>query len=377
MIQKDRIVNELIELIRIGSPSKSEAEICKVVTKKLTQISAKVKLDNVGKSFGSNGSNVIAKIEGKKGVPPILLNAHLDTVGQDSNIKPIIKDGVIKSDGSTILGSDDKSGVAIILEVIRVLKENKIPHPPIEVVFTICEEIGLFGAKYLDVSQLDAKYGYALDTGEIDKVTVAAPSHNRIYIKIYGVEAHAGAAPEKGISAIEVASKAIAKLKLGRIDEITTANIGKIAGGTATNIVAGYTEVAAEVRSHSEEKLARVTKEIVKTFKQTAADSKKIVKGKQIVAKVEENVVSEYIKFELSKNAPVVQRILKAGKKLGADIGTLRGGGGSDANIFNKSGIQVAVVGTGMQKVHTKEEFIKVESLLFSANLLLEALRLS
>lgn len=377
MIQKERLVKEFVELLKIGSPSKSEGKICKAVAKKLSQIGAKVELDNAGKCFGSDGSNIIAKIEGKKGIPPVLLNAHLDTVGEDSNIKPIIENEIIKSDGSTILGADDKSGVAIILEIIKVLKEKNIPHPPIEVVFTICEEIGLFGAKNLNLSCLKSKYGYSLDTSEIEKVTNAAPSHNRIYIKIYGVEAHAGVAPEQGISAIEVASKAIAKLKLGRIDAITTANIGKIAGGTATNIVAGYTEIASEARSHSEEKLIRVTKEIIQAFKQATVDSKKIVKGKQITARMEEKVVKEYSKFEIPEGAPVVQRILKAGKKLGVDIGTLRGGGGSDANIFNKKGIQTAVVGTGMQKVHTKEEFIKIESLMLSANILLEALRLN
>lgn len=377
MIQKDRLVDEFVELLKIGSPSKSESALCKVVAKRLTQLGAKVILDNAGKKFGSNGSNIIAKIEGKEGVPAVMLNAHLDTVGQDSDIKPIVSKEVIKSDGTTILGADDKSGIAIILEVIKVFKEHKIPHPPLEIVFTICEEIGLFGAKNLDYSKINAKYGYAFDTGEVDAITTAAPSHNRIYIKVYGIESHAGAAPEKGISAIEVASKAIAKLKLGRIDEITTANVGKISGGTATNIVAGCVEIASEVRSHSEEKLTRVTQEIIKTFKQTAGASKKKIKGKTIRAKVDIKVVSEYSKFELSKNSPVVQKILKAGKKLGANLGTLRGGGGSDANVFNKKGIQTAVVGTGMQKVHTKEEFIKIENLIFSANLLLEALKLN
>ncbi|MDD5529114.1 MAG: M20/M25/M40 family metallo-hydrolase [bacterium] len=377
MINKKRLVDEFIELVKIGSPSKSEGKICKVVAQKLTRLGAKTELGPVGKKFGSNGSNVIARIEGKKGVAPVLLNAHLDTVGEDFNITPIISNGIIKSDGTTILGSDDKSGVAIILEIIKIFKEQKIPHPPIEIVFTICEEIGLFGAKTVDFSKIKAKYGYSLDTGEIENITTAAPSHNRIYLKIFGVESHAGAAPELGISAIEVASKAIASLKLGRIDKISTSNIGKIYGGVATNIIPGYTEIAGEARSHSEEKLKKITQDMLKKFREAVEESEKTVKGKKIIARLEEKVVNEYSKFALSENLPVVQKIIKAGKKLGKNITTLQGGGGSDANVFNKAGIQTAVVGTGMKKVHTKEEYIEIDSLVFSANLLLEALRLN
>lgn len=373
MIQEDRLVNEFIELIKIGSESKKEGKLCQLIEHKLIEIGAKVFKDKAGEQIGSDGSNIIAKIEGISNLPPILLNAHLDTVTPGENVHPIIENGIIKSDGTTILGADDKSGIAIILEVLRVL--TLVKHPPIEVVFTICEEIGLLGAKNLDYSLIDSQYGYSLDTGEIDVLTQGAPSHNRLLVKVYGVESHAGAAPERGISAIEVASRAIAKMRLGKIDDETTANIGKIKGGTATNIVAGYTEIEGEVRSHSEEKLEELTNHIIQMFREEARDSEKVIEDKKLGARIEENITREYTKFFIPTESPIIQRVIKAGKQIGVDIQTKKGGGGSDANIFNERGIQTVLIGTGMQKVHTKQECIKIQDLVLGAKLLLEIVR--
>ena len=372
MINDKRLVDEFIELVKIDSVSKKEGKLTKVLRAKLEQIGAKVFVDDAGKKIGSDGSNIIAKVEGDKNLPTIMLNAHLDTVVPGEDINPIRSEDIIKSDGTTILGSDDKSGIAIILEILKVLKENKIKHPPINVVLTICEEVGLLGVKNLNFSLIDAQMGYSLDTEEIDKLVTRAPSHNTFTIKVYGKEAHAGAEPEKGISAIEVASKAIAKLTLGKIDDETTANIGIIQGGQATNIVTPFVEVKGEVRSHNEHKLEYETQEIIKTFWETARKMKKIIDGKLIFPRTEEKITREYSCYSLGEDEPVVRRALKAGQKLGLEMQTVKTGGGSDANIFNEKGIKTAVLGTGMQKVHTKEEFIKISALILGAKLLLE-----
>ncbi len=375
MIQEKRLVDEFIEFVKIGSESSNEGKFCNIIAEKLRKLGAKVFLDKSGEKIGSNGSNIIAKINGDNNLPTILLNAHLDTVTPGIDIKPIIEDGIIKSDGTTILGADDKSGIAIILEVLRVLNVEKISHPPIEIIFTLSEEIGLLGAKNLDYSLLNAKYGYSLDTHNVRKITTSAPSHNKIYIKIYGVESHAGASPEQGISAIELAGKAISRLKLGRIDEETTSNIGKIKGGTATNIVAGYVEIEGETRSHQEEKLQKETNHIVNVFKDVVQESKKIINGKSIAANIKTEVICEYKKFNLPIESLAVQRVIEAGKRIGLDILSSKGGGGSDANVFNERGIPTCIIGTGMQKVHTKKEFIKVEDLVLGAKLLLEIIK--
>jgi tripeptide aminopeptidase len=375
MIHQERLVSEFIELVKIGSESKREGTLCRVVEQKLRKVGAKVLRDKSGDQIGSNGSNIIAKINGDENLPPLLLNAHLDTVVPGENVHPIREGEVIKSDGTTVLGADNKAGIAIILEVLKVLGEKKIIHPPIDVVFTICEEIGLLGAKELDFSLIDAKYGYSLDGGDIDILIQGAPSQNSIFIKIYGIEAHAGTSPEQGISAIEVAGKAVSRLKLGRIDEETTSNIGKIKGGSATNIVPGYTEIEGEIRSHSEEKLNTWTNQMIKTFNQAANESGKVINNKKLFARIDEKVTRAYTRFYISQEDSVVQNVIKAGSKLKINIQTKRGGGGSDANIFNEHGIKTVIIGTGMQKVHTKQEFVKIKDLVLGGELLLEVLR--
>lgn len=385
VIQESRLIAEFIELIKIGSESKKEGKLCDIVEQKLNELGAKVFRDKSGE-IGSNGWNIIAKIDGNPKLPTILLNAHLDTVAPGENITPIIDDEMIKSDGTTILGADDKSGVAIILEVLRVLISEDLPsrrsgistslqHPPMDIVFTICEEIGLMGAKNLDYSLIDAKYGYSLDTGAIHQIIQGAPSHNRMLVKVYGVESHAGASPEHGISAIEIASKSISKLELGKIDTETTANIGKIIGGSATNIVAGYTEIEGEVRSHNEERLEQITNHILQMFKQEAEGASKFIDGQVVEARIETKVDREYTKFYIPVASTIIQNVIEAGREIGVKIECKIGGGGSDANIFNEKGIETLVIGTGMQKVHTKQEFIKTSDLILGAKLLLEILQ--
>ena len=272
MVNKERLAETFKALVEIDSVSKEESNISNKIKELLESMGARTFVDGAGHESGSDTGNLIARLEGNTPAPPLLLNAHMDTVEPGRGVTVVFKDGLFTSDGDTILGADDKSAIAIILEAVRVLQENDLPYGPLELVFTICEEIGLLGAKNLDFSRITATYGFALDATDTEGIVTRAPSANRLEFKVHGKDAHAGAAPEKGINAISLASKAIAKLEMGRIDDETTCNIGVIEGGTATNIVPNLVTVKGEVRSHDEAKLDRLTDEIVASFKEVVTN---------------------------------------------------------------------------------------------------------
>ena len=369
MINRDRLLNTFLELVRTGSESLDEREVLEKIKTILNNLGIPYKEDNAGEKIGSNANNLIAYVDGEG--DPILLNAHVDTVKPGKGVEPVIQDNVIRSKGNTILGADDKAGVAAILEVLHVLKEQAIPHPPLNIVFTIAEEIGLYGAKNLDYSLINAKLGYAVD-GTYPLV-VGAPSQNTITVKIKGKSAHAGGAPEEGINAIVIASKAIDSFNWGRIDFETTANVGVIKGGRATNIVPDEVEVRMEVRSHNERKLEFYTNKILEAF-WTAAKGKQI-KGTWCYPQIKEEVHRSYTAFYWDETTPVVRRVIEAGKRLGKEITPKVGGGGSDANIFSEHGIPTVMVGIGGRNLHTTDEEITVDELADGTRLLLEIVR--
>ena len=237
MVNSERLGERFVMLAQTDSVSRQEAVVAEKLEKILTDMGAQVVFDNAGERVGGDCGNLVAKFRGTVDADPLFLSGHMDTVEPGRGIKVVFNDGVFTSDGTTILGADDKSALAIILEVMDVIREKQLPHPPIEVVFTICEEIGLVGAKNLDYSLMDSKIGYILDSTDTDGVVTRAPASTRFTINIHGRAAHAGAAPELGINAIKVAARAIDALTLGRIDGETTCNIGKIQGGKATNII--------------------------------------------------------------------------------------------------------------------------------------------
>ncbi len=271
MINRERLAETFTALVKIDSVSKEEGKVSKMIQGMLASLGADIVIDDAGEKIGGDTGNLIARFKGNTEAATMLLNAHMDTVEPGRGIVPVFTDGVFTSQGDTILGADDKSAIAIILEVLKVVGENNLACGPLEVVFTICEEIGLLGAKYLDFNTISANYGFALDSADTRGVVTRAPSANHLEFTVHGKEAHAGAAPEKGINAIQIAGKAIADLDLGRIDAETTCNIGVIEGGLATNIVPNLVKVKGEVRSHDDEKLAAVTKKMVSAFSNAAA----------------------------------------------------------------------------------------------------------
>jgi tripeptide aminopeptidase len=367
MINKERIVNEFLKYIQIDSLSKTEGNFAKFIIAELEAVGAKVYVDDAGEKIGGETGNVIAKIKGKLAKEPILFSCHMDTVTPGIGIRPVIRDGVIYSDGTTILGGDNKGGIAAVIEALKCIKENNIEHGPIEVVFSIAEETGLFGAKNLDYSKLDSKLGFVLDSGgEPGQIVVKGPAQDKIDVKIIGKPAHAGVCPEEGVSAIQIASAAISKMKLLRIDEETTANIGSISGQGPTNIVCPEVIIKAEARSLSSDKLNAQTAHMVKCFEKAA---------EEFGAKVEIETSRAYGPFVVDENDEIVNLVKKACASIGLKSFAASTGGGSDTNILNGNGIKAVNLGIGEKKPHTLEEHMRIEDLVNTSRLVLEIIK--
>ncbi len=364
-INKERLINRFVEMVKISSESLEEndfANYCKDFLQ--NTLGCNVVEDNAKEKTNGNQSNIIAKYYGNQRKRKLLFAVHMDTVKPGQNINPIIESDKIKSDGTTILGADDKSGVAALFEALLYIKENDLDIPDIDIVLTVAEEIGLLGAKYLDYSLIEAKEGYALDSEDIAGIFVKAPSQNFITISIEGIESHAGMSPEKGISAIKTAAEAIMNMPLGRIDTETTANIGIIQGGQATNIITKHVLLKGEVRSHNEDKLEFYTNKIKEAVYNACSNNRiQLPDGSVKTANCTINVERAYNSMNINENELVIKRAKNVYSKLNIPFKILAGGGGSDANIFNEHGIKTIILGTGMMDVHTVNEYIKIEDL--------------
>jgi tripeptide aminopeptidase len=301
----------------------------------------------------------------------------MDTVVPGEGIMPILDGDILRTDGRTVLGGDDKSGVAIICEVLRVMQENRLPYGAIDIVFTICEEAGLIGAKCLDVSRLRARTGLVLDSDSVGFLFTKAPAANRMEFRVHGLEAHAGVCPEKGINAIQVAAEGIAPMHLGRIDFETTANIGVVEGGMAVNIVPNQVILRGEARSHSQEKLDRQTKHMQSCLEQAAARHTLELDGKRRHASVEAKIERDYDRMDVPESAPIVQLVHAAARNLNLELKTSATGGGCDANVLNQKGLVVANLGTGMREIHTVNEWLDLKDLQLSAQMVLEIVKLN
>lgn len=362
MISQDRIINEFMELVQVDSETRHEEQISAVLKEKFASLGLNVFEDDTKEKTGHGAGNLIITWDAEQAeqAAKLLFTCHMDTVTPGNGIKPILgEDGWIRSDGTTILGSDDKAGIAALLEAIRVIQENKIPHGKIQFVITAGEESGLVGARALDPKHLDADLGYALDSnGEVGAIAVAAPTQAKVTMIINGKSAHAGVNPEDGISAIQVAAKSIAKMSLGRIDEETTANIGKFQGGGPTNIVCDYVQIDAEARSIVQEKVEKQINQMREALETTVRD---------FGAKCEFRSEIIYPAFSYNEKDEVVQLAQRAIGGLGMPSRTFPSGGGSDANIFNGLGIPTVNLAVGYEEIHTTNERIKASDLVKAA----------
>lgn len=366
MVNVERMVKNFVNMAKISSPSLKEREVADYIKRELESIGLEVLEDNAGDKTGGNSGNIIGilRAPGKK---KVLLSAHMDTVLPCDKVTPIIENGVIKSDGTTVLGGDDKAGIANIIEAIRVIKENNIDHPEIIVVCSIAEEIGLLGAKHFEIEKYSPDYSFILDSsGKPGIAIVQTPYSAKGQIKIIGRPAHAGIAPENGINALTVAAHAITKLKLGRIDSETTSNIGVVRGGEAVNIVMPEVTLQYEARSFSGEKLDNLLKETADIFETVA---------KEFGASVENGVEKGYSGYHLKEDDEILRYFEKACSNVGMDYVTKSTGGGSDSNIYNEKGYKALTLAIGMTKVHTKEEYIEIQDMVNTTKLVVEILK--
>ena len=352
-INEQRLVEHFCNLVKIDSESRNEKAIAEALAEQLGELGFEVHKLAVPTEV-SNGFNIYARLDGT--LPgSTVFSCHMDTVTPGIGIEPIIEDGIIRSKGNTILGGDDKSGIAAIMEAVRCIQAEGQAHKTIEIAFTVFEEGGLFGSLNFDMSYIQSEHAIVLDTGgPIGTIVNAAPGQQKVTATIKGRPAHAGLAPEEGISAIQVAADAITKMNLLRIDEETTANVGIVEGGQATNIVMPELKVVAEARSLNGEKLTAQVEHMISTFEASA---------KQFGAEVEIESTRAYDAFVIADDHPHILSIKSAFEKLGVTANTKRTGGGSDANNFNAKGLTTVNLSTGMAKVHTTEEYIAVKDM--------------
>jgi tripeptide aminopeptidase len=350
-INKTRLIDTFLELVKVNSPSFMEEAIGALLREKLEKVGCAVELQQYDGSF-----NIIASKAGTKpGIPPLILSGHMDTIESTEGIMFSTENDVIRTTGKTVLGADDKSALAEILEALAVLKERELPHGDIEIVFSSAEEKGLCGAKNLDFSKLRGTYAIVLDSsGPVGSAVFAAPTQITYEMTITGRAAHAGIEPERGISSIRTAAKIISRVPDGRVDNETTANIGVISGGTATNVVPKETLIRGEIRSHNEETLKSIRRDIFDNAREAAKEDR---------AQLEISEIEEYRSFRIEEDEPFLSFLKDVFRYCGIELSLMKSGGGSDANVFHDKGIMAVNLSSGMQGAHSIEEFIETKDL--------------
>ncbi|MDT1958314.1 M20/M25/M40 family metallo-hydrolase [Carnobacterium divergens] len=354
-MEKKRVVETFIELVKMDSESKKEGPFQAFLKGKFERLGLEVYEDQTKEQTGLGANNLLCRLaKTKHDGTSLLFSCHVDTVSPGVGIEPIIKDNILYSKGETILAADDKAGIAVMLELIQRIKEEAIPHGGLEFILSPGEEIGLVGANAFDCTLLESEIGFVLDNGAVGSITVASPTLMGLDVEIKGKTAHAGLEPEKGVSAIEIAGIAIAKMKLGRLDEETTANIGTINGGVASNIVADEVKITAEARSISHEACVTQVEAMVAAFEDTAA-----AMGGSVTITQDTKSTG----YRLTPEHTTVKLVAKALQKIGCQVNYDVSGGGSDANVFNSKGKEVANLSIGYEKIHTLDEYLPIDEL--------------
>jgi tripeptide aminopeptidase len=355
-VNRDRIVATFLELVAIDSPTGQEQRIGDELERRFSELGTTVRRDVAG--------NLVATLPGTRG-DPFLVSTHMDTVGTDVGIRPIIgDDGVIRTDGSTILGADDKSGIAGCLEVLTILQDHpQWEHPTIEFVVSVSEEAGLVGSRQMDVEALQAKHGFVLDTaGAVGAITYWAPTAVDVVIAVHGRKAHAGVEPEKGINALRVAAEAIASMPLGRMDEETVANIGMLTAAGARNVVPAEVEMSGMARSHDQGKLDAQ----VAAMRQAVAEA-----AERHGATFDFAVEEMYRTYHIKPTEKPYRDAARAISSLGLDVVARKSGGGTDGNLFNARGIPCVGLATGMVDEHASSEHIAIDDMVTACRILL------
>lgn len=350
----DRLLDRFVRLCEIASPTGEERAVADAVLGELRTIGVEVDEDGAAEPARAGAGNVVARLPGE-GDGWVMFAAHLDTVPHDGPIEVVRDDGVFRSRGSTILGADDKAAVTVLVEM-AARAAARPPPVGIELVFTVAEEDGLRGAKELDLEALRSPLGFVLDhASPIGEVITAAPTHNRVIAEFEGAEAHAGLRPEDGHSAIEAAAAAVAAMRLGRIDPETTANVGVISGGTATNVVAGHCRLEGEARSLHEGRAAEITSAMVDACAWAASE-----RG----CDVDVDVTEVFRGYRLRSSSAPVRLASDALRRCGFEPREVGTGGGSDANALRARGFDCVLLANGTAANHTPAESVAAARIL-------------
>lgn len=363
-VNRERLAECFTLLCETDSPSLEEGRIAILLQTIFSVLGAdEIVVDDSARTTGSDTGNLIIRFKGTAQRDGVFFCCHMDTVDPSRGVKVRREGDTFFSAGDTILGSDDKSGIASVIEAIRVIRENNIPHVPIEVILTTCEEIGLLGAKALDPALIKARIGYALDSTGINTVIIGAPASNKLEITLHGVAAHSGLHPEWGVNAIALAAQAITAVPQGRIGDQSSVNLGTIQGGTAGNIIPDRITLIGEVRSHSEEFLQQLTDRVKTAFENVIDDwddPSGQAKGEPKLTFIAEH---DFPAMKLDHVDEVISHVEKAAASLGLTLDYKVAGGGSDANIFNGYGLPTAILATGMSNVHSTDEYVDLKDM--------------
>jgi len=361
MINHDRLVQTFLALGLIDGVHGNEAGVARELQSRLHALGMTCSMDDAGATFGGNAGNIHARMDGTLSVPAVLLCAHMDTIQSTRELHHVVDDGTIRTDGRTILGGDDRAGISVILEILQTLHEQRIPHGPVEVLFTVCEEAGMHGAKFITRSDFEAPYGFIFDCqASPGNYIVEAPGAVSFTAEVRGRSAHAAVSPEKGIHAIEIASKSIAALKMGRWDTTGMLNIGTIHGGSAINVVPDTVRITGETRNANAEKLLSQIEYIRTAFHETAA---------QLGGTVDITFTEKYGGYEFTDTDPMIRTARTAIAAAGLEPTPLAYAGGSDANVLNRNGIPMLNLGVGFKNAHSFDECIAVKDLVTTARI--------
>ena len=349
MIKQERLVGSFCDLVRIDSPSNEEEEVALHLTDRLSRLGFSVARDAHG--------NVIASEDGEN---PLLLSAHMDTVEPGRGIQPLIKGDRITSDGTPILGGDCKAGVAAILEGLESVGEDATARRPVQVVFTRGEEIGLVGASNLDYSMIRASEAVVFDgNGPVNTITGASPTYMRFDITVKGRAAHAGVEPEKGLSAIRIATEIINELPNGRLDDETTFNVGLISGGSVRNAVPADATFGGEWRSRNTETLDSIKMQLLTTLDRARERYKE--------ATIEEDLEVMFQMYNLDPEEQIVRLVTRVMRDMDLVPNIRPSGGGTDGNVMRLHGIESVVVGMSTNEMHTVDEYVVIPDLVNTA----------
>ncbi len=352
----ERLLATFLDLVRIDSPSGREAALAGRCSALLEELGFVVHTDATAAVTGSNTGNLIAELPGTVvGAPVLLLSGHLDCVQPCEGVDPVVADGVVRSAGETVLGADDKAGIAAIIEGVQRVVESGAPRGDIRVVLTVAEEVGLRGAKALDLDAIRSDLCLVLDAdGDPGGIVVGAPTHDTFVATFHGLAAHAGVAPEAGRSALMMASRAVTAMPSGRIDEYTTANVGTIEGGTATNVVPGRVTITGECRSLKSDRVDSVGQGMETVMRDAARSGG---------GTVDVRWTREYVGFQMPEDSPELTLMREACADAGLTPRLFTTGGGSDGNVFASAGMPTLVLSCGMSSPHSVDEQIAIADL--------------